>query len=313
MALEMNLLATVKPGQVTTNFDQFKDLVRKELEENYKSIVVSEESLKEAKAARASLNKAKESLKETMRSATAQNDEPLKVARVQAKELEAILDDAILTLDRQIKDIENKQREQRIQKAENVLASTMSRLETDEMIAFAAECDWIRQKSWGNATTSFLQIKSDCDKAKALIEQAFALLEGDFRPQMLAEFKRTGDLTGAQMLGRKLQKERDDYEAAQLAKAQAAQATAQAPAPTPAPAPAPELPKKEIKEEPIQEEQGIEVITVRLPESFIRDERSRKRCHADFRVVGARFQLEWLLDTCKGFGIELTRLDKQEA
>ena len=296
MALEMNLLATVKPGQVSTNFDQFKDLVKKELEENYKSIVVSEEGLKE-----------------TMRSATAQNDEPLKVARAQAKELEALLDDAILTLDRQIKNIENKQREQRIQKAENVLASTMSRLETDEMIAFAAGCDWIRQKSWGNATTSFLQIKRDCDNAKALIEQAFALLEGDFRPQMLAEFKRTGDLTGAQMLGRKLQKERDDYEAAQLAKAQAAQATAQAPAPTPAPAPAPELPKKEIKEEPIQEEQGIEVITVRLPESFIRDERSRKRCHADFRVVGARFQLEWLLDTCKGFGIELTRLDKQEA
>ena len=58
--MDMELKIFVEPGKVTQNFAEFKQMVKSELETKYLNIAVTEESLKEAKDARARLNKAKE-------------------------------------------------------------------------------------------------------------------------------------------------------------------------------------------------------------------------------------------------------------
>lgn len=211
MSLQMDLVTKVKPGTVSTNFEEFKELVRKEMEDNFKTIVVTEDQLQSAKDARATLNKAKAALKDAVKSMQAENDEPLKTAKSQAKELEAILDDAISTLDSQIKTIENRQREQNMDKAMNVLASKLDRLSQDQN-KFAVECmSWLQNPKWANKGTSFQSIMKECDEKVALIQQAWDLLEGDFRPQMLENFKQYGDLAKAQLYGKELERQRKAY------------------------------------------------------------------------------------------------------
>lgn len=297
MGLEMVLKAQVHPGSVSTNFAEFKELVRKELEENYKTIVVSEEHLKNAKDARATLNKAKESLKQTMRSAQLENDEPLKIAKQQAKELEALLDDAINTLDVQIKEIEGKRRQERKDRVVAILATKVDNL-PDELIDFATGCmGWMVNPKWENSSYSFASIMADCDEAVQKLQQAWELLQGDYRPQMLAEFQRTGDLAKAQLLGLQLAKE------------------AKAFTPPPIPETAKTIPNQENKTSYVDQiviipEAETKTVAVDVPKAFWKDEKSDKNCRADFRIRGKRYELEWFMAVCERFNISLERLDK---
>lgn len=295
MGLEMQLMATVKPGTVSTNFEQFKEEVRRELEENYKTIVVTEEQLENARKARAKLNKAKDALKATMRSAQTENDEPLKVAKAQAKELEALLDDAILTLDTQIKTIEEKQRSERMRKATNLLATKIENKKDDRLSELCGGClGWMVNPKWANAGCSFTQVNSDCDEAIERCRNALELLQGPYRTQMLAEFQKTGDLAKAQLLG--VQMAKDEERLAQLSAPQQEQAT---------------VPNKEIKlvyenEVPA----GKPQISLDDPKTYIEDERSERSCYADFHVTCKRYQMAWLLAICEIMGISLKRLDR---
>ena len=293
MGIEMQLMATVKPGTVSTNFEQFKEEVRRELEENYKTIVVSEEQIENARKARAKLNKAKDALKATMRSAQVENDEPLKVAKQQAKELEELLDDAIQTLDTQIKTIEERQRSERMRKATNLLATKIENKQDDKLSELCSGClGWMVNPKWANAGCSFTQVSNDCDEAIDKCRNALELLQGPYRTQMLAEFQKTGDLAKAQLLG--MQMTKDAERLSQLSDPEPEQAT---------------VPNKEIKivyEEPVE----TRSVTVKAPVTYRRDEKSDRTCRADFRIRGPRYVLEWFMDTCKQFNISLERLDK---
>lgn len=206
----MELEIFVEPGKVTENFEAFKEMVRVELETKYKNIDVSEESLKDAKAARARLNKAKESLKESMRSAQRQNDEPLKVPKAQAKELETLLDEAILVLDEQIKAIENKRKDDKFAKAMDIYREVFGK-QTEDVRSLADKCKWICRAEWSNLTYSASKVKEDCERAAFECKSALALLKGEYAPQMLEDFKENGSISKAQYEGQRLEKAKEDY------------------------------------------------------------------------------------------------------
>ena len=305
---EVSLSVQVKPGSMTTNFEKFKAAVARELEENYKSVVVTDEHLQDAKKLRAKLSAAKRDLKDTMRSAQEQNDEPLKIAKQQAKELEALFDDAIKTLDDQIHEIEQRQRSEILESNVSLYRSLLDQVETnrEEVKAFAAECKWIVKLEWQNKTYTQAKVRKDTWDAVQKINQALQLLTGEFRPQMLARFKETGDLGEAQLLGTKLAKQKADYEAQEAAKAGKA-----------APAEQAEEPHEENQAglgtmdlgpgTPAEPPQKINLVA---PAEFNKFPDSQRRCHADFRVQGMRYQLQWLMQVCSEVGITLTRIDK---
>lgn len=212
MGLEMTLLAKVQPGSVSTNFEQFKEVLQKEMEEKYKSITATDENLQFARDARATLNKAKAQLKSTVTAAKKENEAPLQTAIAQAKELEAILDDAISTLDVQIKKIEEARRTDRMDKARKILAQKVDKLDP-ELIKLAAACmSWLENPRWGLAGVTFSELNSEIDEKINRLKQAWELFQGDFRDRMLDEFCKDGDIGRAQIVGMNLQKEFDEAE-----------------------------------------------------------------------------------------------------
>ena len=214
---EMSLSVIVNPGTVIDNFNEFKTLIKQQLDEKYSTIEVSEERLKDAKEARAKLNKAKASLKEAMRSAQAQNDEPLVVPKQQAKELEQLIDSYIVQLDSQIKEIEAAQREECLRKAGEIFLETVATY-PPEVQEIAVQCKWTVNEKWANATYSQLQVKKDCKAYCDDIEKALQSFEGEFRPQMLADYIKNGNLSNSLLFGIQLRKQKEAYEAAQKAK-----------------------------------------------------------------------------------------------
>lgn len=293
MALSMELTTQVKPGTVSCNFAEFKASLQKELDENYKSIVVTEDGLKFARDERATLNKVKQGLAAAVKSIKEQNNLTIESALAQAKELDAMLDEAIDKIGSQIKAIEAKQREGRMKGAMDILAQKIERTNDDQLIAFAAGCEWLQNPKWANSDCTFKQVNDDCAERVSRIKQALELLsDGEYAPQMLSHFQKTGDLAASQLLGKKMAKEQDLFSSIVEKKPEATT-----------------IPKKEINivyDEPVEKES----VTVKAPITYRKDEKSDKTCRADFRIRGSRYVLEWFMDVCSQFNISLERLDK---
>ena len=269
---KLELQIFVEPGKVTQNFAEFKQMVKRELETKYMNISVTEENLKDAKDARARLNKAMSSLKESMRSAQRQNDEPLKVPKAQAKELEALLNDAIIIIDTQIKRIEDKRREEKHSKALGVYREVFANAPED-VREFADRCEWIIKDEWSNATYSLAKVKSECISAVTEIDSALQLLTGEYSAQMLEDFRQYGSIAKAQIEGQRLAKAKEEFK---------------------------HLSRQNLKK-------AREYPT---PEFYISTEEDLRVGSMDIRFIGRLHQLKWLRDLCKDEGIKVENLRK---
>ena len=280
----------VKPGTVTQNFEQFKEMVKVELETKYKSLDVSEDSLQEARSARARLNKAKESLKESMRSAQRQNDEPLVVPKAQAKELEALLDEAIYTLDEQIKAIEENRRNEKMRKAMEICDSVFADA-SDDVKELASRCKWVVRSEWKNMTYSPTKVKEDCESARKEIESALNILFGEFAPQMFEDFIQYGSISNAVLEGQRLAKIKEANSKYGVPKTSEAHELSEAP----------ECPSSHY----------VAVFSVRTPESFMESDKDNQYGSVNFRFSGKLYQLKWLKHLCKTEGINLEYINKE--
>lgn len=283
MEESMELTIRVNPGTVTQNFAEFKALLKEKLDNEYKNIVVTDEGLREAKAARARLNKAKESLRENMRSAQRQNDEPLQIPKAQAKELEALLDEAILTLDEQIKAIETKRFDDKYREGLRVFEEVFDK-ESENVSSFAKKCKWICKPEWGNATYSMKRVREDCERAAFEVKSALALLTGEFAPQMLDDFRNHGSISKAQLEGKKLEKAREEYRNYLASQAPMPDQSSQA------------MNTIKVDSEPY---------TVNPPTFFRKTEEDDRIGSVDMRFRGKLYQIKWLRSICKAEGIEL--------
>ena len=300
----MELSVFVKPGTVTNNFAEFKEAVRKELDLKYSQIEVSEERLQDAKKARARLNAAKATLKETMRSAQRENDEPLVLAKQQAKELEELLDGYIRTLDQQIKEIEAAQREERLHRASEIFVEILSGY-SEEVQELAVQCEWVRNEKWGNATYSQLQVKKDCKEICDEIQTALQTFEGEFRPQMLADYIKNGNLAAAILFGTNLKRQKEAYEAKK--KAQEALSAEKVNDP---------VQQKETQQEPVLPAEGAHraVLTTEViaPCEFAKEENARKQSFIDLRITAERYMIRWILQVMKDKNMNYIRITKEE-
>ena len=307
----LSLSVIVKPGTVTDNFEQFKESLRMELESKYSTIEVSEEHLKEAKDFRAKLNKAKDQLKATMRSAQAENDQPLVVPKQQAKELEQILLEYISTIDHQIKEIEEKQRKLKMDEATAILASVFSDA-SEEVCEIAVKCEWIKKPEWGNKTYSAGRIAKDSREAREEIEHALELFQGEFRAQMLADYIKYGNLAKSQLFGAQLQRQKEAYEEAQRKRREASeQQVASIPVQeeerAPGPASSVSVPAEQSSY-PEAETETDSTMLVKAPGAFVHEEKDYEQCFIRMKFSARRYQIAWLLDLLKEVGIQYQRI-----
>lgn len=276
IAKEFDIKPQILPGSFTSNMMGVRDFVKERIED-YKNLTVSEESFRMAKDKRAEMNKAARMFDDEWKSCVNQFNAPLAEATALATEIKQIFKEADMILGGKIHEIDDGLRAQKVAAANEIKAKLIDETGDPELIEYAAECTWITKDQWSNKSYSEAQIKKDVEDAINQIKSALQLFQGEFRPQMLAAFKQTGDLGRVQIMGQELLKQKQEYEAKQ------------------------KTPEKvvEQKPEPEPEQKAPEV-----------DSNKKKICVADFRIRGERYKLEWLVDQCAKMGIELTRLDK---
>ena len=106
------------------NFEELKKEVT-EKANMYKSLVYTDENIKEAKADRAALNKFSKALNDGKKDVKKMMLEPYSVFEGQVKELIAIVDEANANIDSQVKAYDQKKREEKLIKVEEIYDRTL--------------------------------------------------------------------------------------------------------------------------------------------------------------------------------------------
>ena len=218
MELKMNDVQF--PKVIEFNFAELKQEIT-EKAELYKNMVYTDETIKEAKADKATLNKFITALEDKRKEVKKQCLQPYEDFEKQIKELVAIVDEPVQLINEQVKAYEDKKKADKLEKIKEFWEST----EHFDWLT----CNKIFDQKWLNATTSMKkvqeaiterlkQICSDMDTLNSLPEFAFEAVE---------EYKQSLDVNRAIAEGQRLadiQRRKQETEAAKAAETEAQQA-----------------------------------------------------------------------------------------
>ena len=185
--MELKMLPYTIPEKVEFNFSELKaELTRKA--ETYANMVYTEEQMAVAKTDRANLNRLKKALNDERIRREREYMQPFSKFKDQIAEIIAIIDKPVQAIDKQVKEYEEKRREEK-------------RAAIYEIWMQEDAPDWLRiiKDKWLNATTS---LKSIADEIKDMIAQAEKDLEmiralGEYAFEAEEAYKETLDLAEA--------------------------------------------------------------------------------------------------------------------
>lgn len=282
--MELKILSPQEGGfvkEIRWNNEELKAEIAEKMQE-YKSLAFTEETIKEAKADRAKLNKLRTAFEDERKRIKKLCMVPYDEFEKQVKELISLIDEPIRLIDSQIKEVEQKRREEKRQKIEELFAGigfqtfvTLDKIWDDKWLNVSVPMGKIEEQM----KSRMYQLGNDVLTIQNLPEFSFEAME---------VYKKTLDLTMAIQEGQRLseiQKRKVAYEEEQRRKAAEAQNRTQAiQAET-----QPVQPEK-WKAEDLEEENRQEV----------------KIFQMDFRVWGTKDQLmglrQYLIDNKIQFG-----------
>lgn len=120
--MELKILSPQEGGfvkEIRWNNEELKAEIAEKMQE-YKSLAFTEETIKEAKADRAKLNKLRTAFEDERKKIKKQCMEPYEKFEQQVKELIALIDEPIRLIDNQIKEVEQKKKEEKRQRIESM-------------------------------------------------------------------------------------------------------------------------------------------------------------------------------------------------
>lgn len=230
-------LATVVNTQIETNFEAVRDWLTEELAP-YASMVVTEDSIAEAKKTRASIRKVGDSIDAQRKAIKKEWMRPYDAYEAKCKELTGIVNGAVSNIDGQIKAMENEVKEQKRQRLSDFFDDHS--YDVADFITF----DDIFDSKWLNATFS------EIDAANSIMEQIESIKEGletirsmnsPYETAMLSEYGKSHNLAKSISEGKRLeaiQKAEEERKAREAEEAFSEeetlpQETVEPPAPTP--------------------------------------------------------------------------------
>ena len=252
-----DLIVTPLPGSITSNIAGLKEWVAKAAEP-YQGRIVPEDQYRFAKKDLADLRKLQKMLEDERKRAKTVIMAPYSEFEQLYKEAKAPLDEAIAGIDRQVKEIEEREKTQRktrliafIQEEAKAISgeSLLVKMEKPEILAWFVDPKWLLS----SATTTSVQLAVR-EKLTQVQRDFDCILKDAPAPAAIEAYERTGSLSAAFEAKRKA-----DEIKAELARRSAAVAAA-APAPEPAPALEPSSPQPEGKDAP-QPESGRGFLT----------------------------------------------------
>ena len=216
--MELKILSPQEGGfvkEIRWNNEELKAEIAEKMQE-YKSLAFTEETIKEAKADRAKLNKLRTAFEDERKRIKKLCMAPYDEFEKQVNELIALIDEPIQLIDSQIKEVEQKRREEKRQKIEELFAC----------IGFQTfvTLDKIWDDKWLNASVTLGKIEGQMKSRMYQIGNDVLTIQNlpEFSFEAMEVYKKTLDLTMAIREGQRLseiQKRKAAYDEGQRRKA----------------------------------------------------------------------------------------------
>lgn len=185
------------PKVIDFNFEELKAEITAKAA-LYKNMVYTDDSIKEAKADKAKLNKFITALEDKRKEVKKQCLQPYEAFEKQMKELVAIVNEPVQLIDEQVRAYENKQKEEKLEKIKAYWEGT----EHPEWL----QCKQIFDQRWLNTTFSLKKVQEAIDERLAQIAADVKTLESlpAFSFEAVECYKQTLDLNRAIAEGQRL-------------------------------------------------------------------------------------------------------------
>lgn len=219
MELQLKTAAINLPQEIA-NLEALKAELAPKLEQ-YSSLVVTEDSIKAAKADKANLNKLRTAIEDQRKAAKKQYLEPYTILEAQCKEVVALIDAPIGAIDKQLKAFDEKEKAEKY----NELEAFFSTVQRETFI----ELQDVINPKWANKTEKIdslkVEIEAACQKFHDEYEQLNKLYENfPHKLAIIDKFKSTKDFSQTMVYAKNLefeyekeQKEQAEKENAQNA------------------------------------------------------------------------------------------------
>jgi len=148
-------LSTTIPQEIQFNFEELKAELSDRLD-HYNSLVVTEDTIKDAKGDRSNLNKLREAIETRRKEVKKACMEPYTDFEKRVKELVALIDKPIQAIDKQLSTFEEKRREEKLQQIKESYSALVS-----DTIKDIIPLERILDPKWLNATTSMKKIEEE--------------------------------------------------------------------------------------------------------------------------------------------------------
>ena len=201
------------PKLIEFNFEELKAEISSKAA-LYKNMVYTDDSIKQAKADKAALNKFITALEDKRREVKKQCLQPYEAFEKQMKELVAIVNEPVQLIDSQVKAYEDKQKAEKLEQIKEYWEGT----EHPEWL----QCKAIFDQRWLNVTFSMKKVQETIDERLAQIKADLATLEAlpEFSFEAVEVYKQTLDINKSIAEGQRLadiQKRKAEAEAARQA------------------------------------------------------------------------------------------------
>lgn len=215
--MELKINEVQLPEQITFNYEELKQELAEKLS-TYETLVYSDEQIKEAKADKANLNKLKKALNDERIRREKEYMQPLNDFKAKINEIIGIIDKPIALIDKQVKEYEDKQKQDKMDKIKALWSEmdvpeglTLERVFDDRMLNVSYGMNHVKQK-----------MLDDIKRFNRDMETLAGLPEFGFEAQQ--EYIRTFDLNKALAEGQRMAQVQKKKEEAARAAAEAEQA-----------------------------------------------------------------------------------------
>lgn len=192
--MELRISSELAPQEIVWNFDELKTELTARLE-YYNTLVVTEDTIKEGKADRATLNKLRDAIETRRKEIKKQCLAPYEAFEAKVKELVALIDSPIAAIDTQVKSFEEAKKREKRDRIYNIYGRIVPQ-ELKEIIPMSR----IYEKRWSNDSTSLSSVEQEIqayvNKVQADL-MALDAVEPEFRTAVRAKYVETLDLGDA--------------------------------------------------------------------------------------------------------------------
>ena len=227
MSMEFRMttdLATALPKEIGFNFEELKTELAERLS-YYSDLVVTEDTIKDAKADRASLNKLRDAIETRRKEVKKQVLEPYNSFEGQVKELVALIDKPVEAIDGQLAGFEEKRKEEKRKQIEASYDALVS-----STIKDIIPLDRIMPKKWLNATMSMTKVEEEIvGWSKRVNADLLALdtVEEEYKAAVRETYIRTLDIEAAMAHRKSMKAAAEAFRAAEAARQAEQEAPAQ--------------------------------------------------------------------------------------